>query len=173
MMKDQKIPIDGTIRVFSIFEMLPGRERSGNHSLPAPHAGEGACFARRRPLRYGFSARVLFIYENGTMPSITTVCGGGMKRVGIRMGVLAQIIDDLNRDAELRAIFGTPVSQNLVVIAEYEDGEIDLRIEEIRDRPLTESENRRFVEILNRTVTTNLSRDQYSRASNWVLPTLP
>jgi hypothetical protein len=96
-----------------------------------------------------------------------------MKRVGIRMGVLAQIIDDLNRDAELRAIFGTPVSQNLVVIAEYEDGEIDLRIEEIRDRPLTESENRRFVEILNRTVTTNLSRDQYSRASNWVLPTLP
>lgn len=96
-----------------------------------------------------------------------------MKRVGIRMGVLAQIIDDLNRNEELREIFGAPVSQSLVVIAEYADGDLDLRIEEMRDRPLNETENRRFVEILNRTVTTNLSRDQYSRASNWVLPTLP
>ncbi|WP_067050839.1 hypothetical protein [Methanofollis ethanolicus] len=96
-----------------------------------------------------------------------------MKRVGIRMGVLSQIIDDLNRNEELREIFGNPASQSLVVIAEYSDGELDLRIEEMRDRPLTEAENRRFVEILNRTVTTNLSKDQYSRASNWVLPTLP
>ncbi|WP_298667720.1 hypothetical protein [uncultured Methanofollis sp.] len=96
-----------------------------------------------------------------------------MKRVGIRMGVLSQIIDDLNKNEELREIFGSPVSQSLAVIAEYADGELDLRVEEIRERPLTESENKRFVEILNRTVTTNLSRDQYSRASNWALPTLP
>jgi hypothetical protein len=95
-----------------------------------------------------------------------------MKRVGIRMGVLSRIIEDLNRNEELREIFGNPVSQNLVVIAEYSEGHLDLRIEEIREKPLDETEKRRFVAILNRTVTTNLDQDQNSRASNWVLPTL-
>lgn len=96
-----------------------------------------------------------------------------MKRVGIRMRVLSRIIEDLNRNEELREIFGNPVSQNLVVLAEYSEGDLDLRIEEIREKPLNEAEKRRFVEILNRTVTTNLSADQYSSASNWILPTLP
>lgn len=96
-----------------------------------------------------------------------------MKRVGIRMEILAQIIEDLNNNEELKEIFGDPVSLSLAVIAEYSEGNLELRIEEKRGDPLDEEENRRFVEVLNRVVTTNFGEDQYSRASNWVFPTAP
>ncbi|WP_130646516.1 hypothetical protein [Methanofollis fontis] len=79
-----------------------------------------------------------------------------MKRVGVRMDKLARIIEDLNANEELRHIFGEPVSGNLAIIAEYSDGDIDLRIEETGTIPLGDMESRRFVEIIDRVVLTNI-----------------
>ncbi|QSZ66059.1 hypothetical protein RJ40_00350 [Methanofollis aquaemaris] len=79
-----------------------------------------------------------------------------MKRVGIRLESLAAIIRDLENDEELRAIFGDPVTGHLAIVAEYADGAVDLRIEEIRDIPLNDDETTRFVEITDRIVYANI-----------------
>ncbi|QYZ78297.1 hypothetical protein E2N92_02045 [Methanofollis formosanus] len=79
-----------------------------------------------------------------------------MKRVGIRLESLAAIIEDLNNSEELRAIFGDPVTGHLAIVAEYADGAVDLRIEEIRDVPLNDDENSRFVEVTDRIVYANI-----------------
>ncbi|MDD3111045.1 MAG: hypothetical protein PHU26_01975 [Methanofollis liminatans] len=92
--------------------------------------------------------------------------GGSVKRVGIRMDALAQIIEDLNKNEELRNIFGEPVAGRLLVIAEFADGDVDLRIEENGDVGMGDTESRRFVEIIDRVVFTNLNRSQYSSGSN-------
>ncbi|MBP2145604.1 hypothetical protein J2129_001058 [Methanofollis sp. W23] len=79
-----------------------------------------------------------------------------MKRVGIRLETLAAIIEDLDSDEDLRAIFGDPVTGHLAIVAEYADGTVDLRIEEIREVPLTADETTRFTEVTDRIVYANL-----------------
>ncbi|MDD3622971.1 MAG: hypothetical protein PHQ81_11270 [Methanofollis sp.] len=79
-----------------------------------------------------------------------------MKRVGIRLKTLAAIIKDLDNNEELRTIFGDPVTGHLAIVAEYADGAVDLRIEEIRDTPLTADESTRFTEVTDRIVYANL-----------------
>ena len=49
------------------------------------------------------------------------------------MDALAQIIEDLNKNEELRNIFGEPVAGRLLVIAEFADGDVDLRTGENGD----------------------------------------
>ncbi|RLI88610.1 MAG: hypothetical protein DRO62_03435 [Candidatus Altiarchaeales archaeon] len=73
------------------------------------------------------------------------------ERVGIRMDVLYNIIEDLNNDPELQRIFGSPVSKSLVAVAEDDD----LRIEEGGAIDLGEEETERFLEILNRIIKAN------------------
>lgn len=79
-----------------------------------------------------------------------------MKRVGIRLKTLAAIIQDLDRSEDLRTIFGDPVTGHLAIVAEYADGAVDLRIEEIRDVPLTADESARFTEVTDQIVYANL-----------------
>ncbi|HDH41741.1 MAG TPA: hypothetical protein ENG12_04995 [Candidatus Altiarchaeales archaeon] len=73
------------------------------------------------------------------------------ERVGIRMDVLYNIIEDLNNDPELQRIFGSPVSKSLVAVAE----DNDIRIEEGGAVDLTEEETEKFLEILNRIIKAN------------------
>lgn len=73
------------------------------------------------------------------------------ERVGIRIDVLHNIIEDLNNDPDLQRIFGSPVSKALVAVAE----DNDLRIEEGGVVDLEEEETERFLEILNRIIKAN------------------
>ncbi|RLI90714.1 MAG: hypothetical protein DRO89_05385 [Candidatus Altiarchaeales archaeon] len=73
------------------------------------------------------------------------------ERVGIRMDILYNIIEDLNNDPELQRIFGSPVSKSLVAVAE----DNDIRIEEGGAVDLTEEETEKFLEILNRIIKAN------------------
>jgi hypothetical protein len=67
------------------------------------------------------------------------------ERVGIRMDVLYDIIDELNGHPELQKIFGAPVARSLFAVAE--DG--DFRIEEAGIMDLNEDEAQTFMHILN------------------------
>ncbi len=67
------------------------------------------------------------------------------ERVGIRMDVLYDIIDELNGNPELQKMFGAPVARSLFAIAE--DG--DFRIEEAGIVDLSEDEAEKFMTILN------------------------
>jgi hypothetical protein len=70
------------------------------------------------------------------------------ERIRIRCDILAAIINELDRNGELGAIFGGGVSEALVVVAEGDD----LRIE-VRDSvKLTEGQSSVFLGILNRVV---------------------
>lgn len=73
------------------------------------------------------------------------------ERFGIRMDVLYNIINDLNNNDELQKIFGKPVAQALVVVA---DGN-DLRIEEGGAIELTPEQEKRFLEILDAVIRAN------------------
>lgn len=73
------------------------------------------------------------------------------ERVGIRMDVLYNIIEDLNKDAELQKIFGSPVARSLFAVAEHND----FRIEEGGKAELEEEEIQRFLQILNRVIKAN------------------
>ena len=78
-----------------------------------------------------------------------TISGGGnAERIRIRCDILAAIINELDRNGELRAIFGGSVSEALVVIAEGDD----LRIEVGDSIKLTEGQSSVFLGILNRVV---------------------
>ncbi|OYT41132.1 MAG: hypothetical protein B6U86_03130 [Candidatus Altiarchaeales archaeon ex4484_43] len=73
------------------------------------------------------------------------------ERVGIRMDVLDNIIDDLNNNEELKAIFGEPVSKALVVVADNND----LRIEDGGVVELTGEQEKRFLDILDEVIRAN------------------
>jgi hypothetical protein len=73
---------------------------------------------------------------------------GNAERIRIRCDVLASIINELDRNGELRAIFGGSVSEAIVVIAEGDD----LRIEVGDSIKLTEGQSSVFLGILNRVV---------------------
>ncbi|RLI93237.1 MAG: hypothetical protein DRO89_00450 [Candidatus Altiarchaeales archaeon] len=73
------------------------------------------------------------------------------ERVGIRMDVLDNIIDDLNNNEELKEIFGEPVSKALVVVADNND----LRIEEGGTVKLTGEQEKRFLDILDEVIRAN------------------
>ena len=78
-----------------------------------------------------------------------TISGeGNAERIRIRCDILAAIINDLDKNGELRAIFGGSVSEALVVIAEG----ADLRIEVGDSVKLTEGQSSVFLGILNRVV---------------------
>ena len=70
------------------------------------------------------------------------------ERIRIRCDILAAIINDLDKNGELRAIFGGSVSEALVVIAEG----ADLRIEAGDSIKLTEGQSSVFLGILNQVV---------------------
>lgn len=72
-------------------------------------------------------------------------------RVGIRMDVLDNIIDDLNNNDELKKIFGEPVSKALVIVAD----DNDLRIEDGGAVELAEEQEKRFLEILDDVIKAN------------------
>lgn len=72
-------------------------------------------------------------------------------RVRIRCDVLVRIIADLNDNRELQGIFGRPVSEALIVVAEGDD----LRIEDGGSVDLTEDESKRFLDILNEVIKDN------------------
>jgi hypothetical protein len=74
--------------------------------------------------------------------------GSGAERIRVRCDILAAIINELDRNGELRAIFGGSVSEALVVIAEGDD----LRIEVGDSVKLTEGQSSVFLGILNRVV---------------------
>lgn len=74
--------------------------------------------------------------------------GSDIERIRIRCDILASIINELDRNGELRAIFGGSVSEALVVIAEGDD----LRIEVGDSVKLTEGQSSVFLGILNRVV---------------------
>ena len=66
-------------------------------------------------------------------------------RVSIRLDVMKDIIEDIDRNHELQKIFGSPVSESLVVVAEGND----LRVEEGGAIKLTKVEWKRFADVLN------------------------
>jgi hypothetical protein len=72
----------------------------------------------------------------------------GVERIRVRCDILAGIIHELDRNGELKAIFGCPPSEATVVIAE----EDDLRIEVGDSIRLTEGQSSVFLGILNRVV---------------------
>jgi hypothetical protein len=73
------------------------------------------------------------------------------ERVGIRMDVLGNIINDLNGNEELKGIFGEPVSKALVVVADSND----LRIEDGGMVELTEEQEKKFLDILDEVIRAN------------------
>ena len=66
------------------------------------------------------------------------------ERVGIRLDVLQDIVSELDGNAELQRMFGSPVSRSLFAVAE--DG--DFRIEEAGVVDLSEGEAEKFLHIL-------------------------
>jgi hypothetical protein len=74
--------------------------------------------------------------------------GSEAERIRVRCDILAAIINELDRNGELRAIFGGSVSEALVVIAEGDD----LRIEVGDSIKLTEGQSSVFLGILNQVV---------------------
>lgn len=85
------------------------------------------------------------------MTEVTAPGGVNPDRVGIQMDVLDNIISDLNDNPELQKIFGVPVSRGLVVVADNND----LRIEEGGRVSLTDSQSKRFLEILDEVIRAN------------------
>jgi len=67
------------------------------------------------------------------------------ERVSIRLDVLKDIIEDIDRNHELQRIFGSPVSESLVIVAEGND----IRIEEAGSIKLRKVECKRFLDVLN------------------------
>ena len=67
------------------------------------------------------------------------------ERVSIRLDVIKDIIEDIERNHELQKIFGSPVSESLVIIADNND----IRIEEGGAITLTKAECKRFADVLN------------------------
>lgn len=70
------------------------------------------------------------------------------EKVRIRCDVLVDIIEELDSNPELQEIFGRPVSEALIVVA---DGN-DLRIEDGGSIELTEEQSKMFLDILNRII---------------------
>ncbi len=66
------------------------------------------------------------------------------ERVSIRLDVIKDVIEDIDRNNELQKIFGSPVSESLVIVAENND----IRIEEGGGIKLTKAESKRFSDIL-------------------------
>ncbi len=73
-------------------------------------------------------------------------------RVRIRLDVLGKIIDELNTQAELEGIFGYPVINSLVIVA---DGN-DLRIE-AKKGDLNKEQEEKFLGILDKVIKKNSS----------------
>ena len=65
-------------------------------------------------------------------------------RVGIRMDVLAAIIEDMTGNVTLKSLLGEPVADKLVVVADNND----LRIEVRGDIELSEEDSAAFLKIL-------------------------
>lgn len=80
----------------------------------------------------------------------------GGERIRVRCDILADIIHELDRNGELRAIFGGTVSEALVVIAEGDD----LRIEVGDNIRLTEGQSSVFLGILNQIVERKTAIDE-------------
>jgi len=72
-------------------------------------------------------------------------------RVGIYMDVLARIIADLNASEELQQIFGVPVANALVVVADQND----LRIEESGKVNISKAQSDVFLRVLEHVITDN------------------
>ena len=72
------------------------------------------------------------------------------ERVRIRLDVLDNIIGDLNTQAELEEIFGYPITNSLVIVAD----ENDLRIEASQEN-LTKEQEEKFLEILDEVIKKN------------------
>jgi len=66
-------------------------------------------------------------------------------RVSIRLDVIKDVIEDINRNHELQKIFGSPVSDSLVIVADNND----IRVEEGGAIKLTKAECKRFADVLN------------------------
>ncbi len=96
--------------------------------------------------------RTAFLKVLGSMAKMGNVhkgvASGAGERVRVRCDILEHIIKDLDRNEELKAIFGGIVSEALVVIAEGDD----LRIEAGDRIRLTEGQSSVFLGILNRIV---------------------
>jgi hypothetical protein len=82
------------------------------------------------------------------------------ERIKVRCDTLAEIINELDRNGELRAIFGGSVSEALVVIAQGDD----LRIEVGDSVRLTEGQSGVFLGILNRVVENRTAVDENPQA---------
>ncbi len=72
-------------------------------------------------------------------------------RVGIRMDVLGNIINDLNNNEELKTIFGEPVTKALVIVADNND----LRIEDGGAVELSKEHEDNFLKILDEVIRAN------------------
>lgn len=96
--------------------------------------------------------RAAFLRVMGSVAKIGDRHKGAVDNVGervrVRCDILASIIKDLDKNEELKAIFGGRVSEALVVIAEGDD----LRIEAGDRIKLTEGQSSVFLGILNRIV---------------------
>lgn len=65
-------------------------------------------------------------------------------RVSIRLDVIKEVIEDIDRNHELQKIFGSPVSESLVIVADNND----IRVEEGGAIKLTKAECKRFADVL-------------------------
>jgi hypothetical protein len=64
--------------------------------------------------------------------------------MAIRLDMLQDIIEDLNANTKLQKLFGTPVTESLMMVAD----QFDLRIEYAGDAELTDKESELLVSIL-------------------------
>lgn len=74
------------------------------------------------------------------------------ERTGVRMSALEGIIKDLNKNPALKEIFGIPVSEALMVVADNND----LRIEDAGMIDLSEQQIKKFLQILDKVVARHL-----------------
>jgi hypothetical protein len=72
--------------------------------------------------------------------------------MALRMDMLQDIIEDLNANTKLQSLFGNPVSESLMVVADQND----LRIEYAGEDELTEKESELLIGILEETIQANI-----------------
>ena len=72
--------------------------------------------------------------------------------MALRMDMLQDIIEDLNANTKLQKLFGNPVSESLMIVAD----QYDLRIEYAGEEELTEKESDLLIGILEETIQANI-----------------
>jgi len=73
-------------------------------------------------------------------------------QMALRLDMLQDIIEDLNANTKLQKLFGDPVSESLMIVADQND----LRIEYAGEEELTDKESELLIGILEETIQANI-----------------